>query len=152
MDDKPRIMVIKLKELICTAIFVILAILLIFLLVNAVFFKDNETSTPTETPTASYTPGSYTSSFSIGSIPMEVCVKVDSTRIVDISVYPVCNSIQTSASYPFTLASIDKLEQNIIDSQSIDNTYQSSESPYSYSVLIDSIRTAISKATPYETD
>ncbi len=79
MSDNPKIMVFQLKELIYTLIFIVLGILLIFLLVYMFLHNDDEEAADT-----SYTPGTYSSAMTIGSIPVEVSVKVDSDRIIDI--------------------------------------------------------------------
>lgn len=140
MRDNPKIMVFQLKELIYTLIFVILGILLIFLLVY-MFLHDDDT----ETSDTSYTPGTYTSAMTIGSIPVEVSVKVDAERIIDIELTPVEDTVETM--YPLLQSSLDNIKDQILSSQSLENIYLTSDSIYTYNVLMDAISTALDKAT-----
>lgn len=139
MNSNPKIVVFQLKELIYTIIFVILAILLILLLVF-MFLHDKDT----EETDASYNPGTYASSLTIGSIPVEVSVKVDSERIVDVTLSPIGDSVETI--FPLLESSIDTMKKQIISTQSLDNVYLTSDSQYTYTVLMDAIRTALDKA------
>jgi uncharacterized protein with FMN-binding domain len=139
MSDNPKIMVIRLKELIYTIIFVILGILLIFLLIY-MFLRNDDT----DTDEASYTPGTYTSVMTIGSMPVEMSVKVDSDRILDIEIIPVKDSV--AAVYPLLTSSLDNIKDQIISSQSLENIYLTSDSMYTYNVLMNAISTALDKA------
>lgn len=140
MSDNPKIMVFQLKELIYTLIFIVLGILLIFLLVY-MFLHDDEN----ETADTSYTPGTYSSAMTIGSIPVEVSVKVDAERIIDIELTPVEDTVETV--YPLLQSSLNNIKDQIISSQSLENIYLTSDSIYTYNVLMDAISTALNKAT-----
>ena len=142
MSDNPKIMVFQLKELIYTLIFIVLGILLIFLLVYMFLHNDDEEAADT-----SYTPGTYSSAMTIGSIPVEVSVKVDSYRIIDIELMPVEDTVETM--YPLLQSSLNNIKDQIISSQSLENIYLTSDSIYTYNVLMDAISTALSKATSH---
>ncbi|MFG6327276.1 MAG: hypothetical protein K1W00_10535 [Lachnospiraceae bacterium] len=142
MSDNPKIMVFQLKELIYTLIFIVLGILLIFLLVYMFLHNDDEEAADT-----SYTPGTYSSAMTIGSIPVEVSVKVDSDRIIDIELMPVEDTVETM--YPLLQSSLNNIKDQIISSQSLENIYLTSDSIYTYNVLMDAISTALSKATSH---
>ena len=142
MSDNPKIMDFQLKELIYTLIFIVLGILLIFLLVYMFLHNDDEEAADT-----SYTPGTYSSAMTIGSIPVEVSVKVDSDRIIDIELMPVEDTVETM--YPLLQSSLNNIKDQIISSQSLENIYLTSDSIYTYNVLMDAISTALSKATSH---
>lgn len=142
MSDNPKIMVFQLKELIYTLIFIVLGILLIFLLVYMFLHNDDDEAADT-----SYTPGTYSSAMTIGSIPVEVSVKVDSDRIIDIELMPVEDTVETM--YPLLQSSLNNIKDQIISSQSLENIYLTSDSIYTYNVLMDAISTALSKATSH---
>ena len=142
MSDNPKIMVFQLKELIYTLIFIVLGILLIFLLVYMFLHNDDEEAADT-----SYTPGTYSSAMTIGSIPVEVSVKVDSDRIIDIELMPVEDTVETM--YPLLQSSLNNIKDQIISSQSLENIYLTSDSIYTYNVLMDALSTALSKATSH---
>lgn len=140
MSGNPKIVVFQLKELIYTAIFVILGILLILLLVSMFLHGEDDS----ESAAAAYVPGTYSTSLTIGSIPMEVSVKVDSERIVDIGIVPAGDSVETV--YPLMQSSIENIKGQIISSQSLEDIYLTSDSPYTYQVLMDAISSALKKA------
>ena len=139
MNSNPKIVVFQLKELIYTIIFVILGILLILLLIF-MFLRDDSS----EETNTSYVPGTYSSSLTIGSIPVEVCVKVDSERIVDVNLSPALDSVETM--FPLLESSLDSIKEQIISSQSLDNLQISSDNQYTYAVLVEAIKTALEKA------
>lgn len=139
MSSNPKIVVFQLKELIYTIIFVILGILLILLLIF-MFLRDDSS----EETNTSYVPGTYSSSLTIGSIPVEVCVKVDSERIVDVNLSPALDSVETM--FPLLESSLDSIKEQIISSQSLDNLKISSDNQYTYAVLVEAIKTALEKA------
>ncbi len=139
MSSNPKIVVFQLKELIYTIIFVILGILLILLLIF-MFLRDDSS----EETNTSYVPGTYSSSLTIGSIPVEVCVKVDSERIVDVNLSPALDSVETM--FPLLESSLDSIKEQIISSQSLDNLQISSDNQYTYAVLVEAIKTALEKA------
>lgn len=139
MNSNPKIVVFQLKELIYTIIFVILGILLILLLIF-MFLRDDSS----EETNTSYVPGTYSSSLTIGSIPVEVCVKVDSERIVDVNLSPALDSVETM--FPLLESSLDSIKEQIISSQSLDNLKISSDNQYTYAVLVEAIKTALEKA------
>ena len=139
MSSNPKIVVFQLKELIYTIIFVILGILLILLLIF-MFLRDDSS----EETNTSYVPGTYSSSLTVGSIPVEVSVKVDSERIVDVNLSPAVDSVETM--FPLLESSVDSIKEQIISSQSLDNIQVSSDSQYTYAVLMNAIKTALEKA------
>ena len=139
MSSNPKIVVFQLKEMIYTIIFVILGILLVLLLVFMFLKGSSEEDTE-----SSYVPGTYTSSLTIGSMPVEVSVKVDSDRIIDIGIVPVGDAVETM--YPMLKSSVENIKSQIISSQSLENIYLTSDSTYTYAVLMDAIKTALNKA------
>lgn len=163
-------MVFKLKELIYTGIFILLGLLLIIFLVK--MFKSDKKETPKVTtqhseissesdtiieseeisstapakknPRNKYSPGIYTSSLILNNsaLEIEVCVSVNS--IDSISIKNMDEVISTM--YPLMNNSISDLENQILNSQSLDNITYSAENRYTYMVLLDTISHALSKA------
>ena len=78
MDSKTKIVVLHTKELIYTAVFALLCILLIVLLF--VMFGPGHTDKK-QTSHKQYTPGTYTSTLTLNNTNLEVEVSVDSSRI-----------------------------------------------------------------------
>lgn len=145
MSSKTKIVVLRMKELIYTAIFVALGILVIILLIS-MFRKDNtaETSTTVGKET-SYTPGVYSSSISINNQSIDMAVTVDSDHINSIQFVNLEESITTM--YPLMQTSLDALSSQILENQSTENVTYPEESKYTSQVLLNAIESALAKAT-----
>lgn len=140
VSSKPRIIVFQLKELIYTAIFVILGILLVLLLIFMFLPKGSE-----DADAVKYVAGTYTSSTIINSIPMEVAVTVDSDHINSIELINVSSAIETM--YPLISPSMEDIEKQILDSQDLSNIQYNDENKFTYLVLISAINSALDKAS-----
>ena len=140
MSTNPKIFVFHLKELIYTAIFVILGILLILLLIF--MFKPDRKSSPDSTST--YNPGVYTTSLELNGSSFEVEVVVDSDNINSVSLKNTDETV--SAMYPLMSMSIEDISSQIIDSQSTDSITYSEDNKYTYSILIDAVNRTLEKA------
>ena len=86
--SKPKIVVVKLKQLLLTAALVLLGIILILLGIawastkkEASSTKGTPSNTPHETTTKLYNPGVYTSSISIGDTLVHLELVCDDTHI-----------------------------------------------------------------------
>lgn len=95
MSSKTKIVVLHMKEIIYTVLFVILGILLLILLAVMFFPKDKETSAGT----ANYTPGVYTSSVTLNNMELLLEVTVDESHINSIRCSNLDETVTTM--YPF---------------------------------------------------
>ena len=93
---------LHLKELIYTAIFAVLGILLILLLIF-MFLPDNKDNATKET--MKYTAGVYTSSIQLNNNAIDVEVMVDDTHINSISLVNLDET--TAAMYPLMQPALD---------------------------------------------
>mgnify|MGYP001086051038 CR=1 FL=1 len=112
MSSKTKIVVLHLKELIYTAIFAVLGILLILLLVF-MFLPDSKNKTTKET--MKYTAGVYTSSIQLNDNAIDVEVMVDDNNINSISLVNLDET--TAAMYPLMQPALDNLSQQIYEKQ-----------------------------------
>lgn len=141
---KTKIVVIQMKELIYTAIFAGLGILLIVLLI-IMFLPSGSQSEKTETDTAGiYTPGIYTSQIALGDTTLNLEIAVDSDQIKSVSLVNLEESVTTM--YPLVKPSLESIEKELIAGTSLDDIPLSEKSKYTESLLIDGIRTALEKA------
>ena len=140
MSGNPKIFVFHLKELIYTAIFVILGILLILLLIY--MFKSESDSSPNSKST--YNPGVYTTSLELNGSSFEVEVVVDSENINSVSLKNTDEAV--SAMYPLMSMSIQDIANQIVDTQSTDSITYSEDNKYTYSILIDAVNRTLEKA------
>lgn len=141
MSSKTKIVVLRMKEIIYTAIFIGLAVLLISLLL-IMFRPKKGSSAPSQA--ASYVPGVYTSSLTLGSQNINVEVAVDSEQITSVSFVSLDEAVTTM--YPLMQPVMEDLENQIINSQSLENLSYSLETRYTSQALIDAIETALDKA------
>ena len=147
MGNKTKIVVLRLKEIIYTAIFALLAVLFVVLLV-IMFFPQKE-NTPEELPeteSSLYQPGVYNHSLTLGSQTIDIEVTVDDSNINNIRLINL--NEETETMYPLLEPSFEDLVHQILTAQSLDGLTYSDDAKYTSLVLLDGIRSALSKATP----
>jgi uncharacterized protein with FMN-binding domain len=143
MSAKTKIVVLRMKEIIYTAIFLGLAIFLIALCFIMFRPKAKTTSAP---DAAIYVPGVYSAALTLGSEQAEIQVTVDRDRINSISLVPLSEAVTTM--YPLMQPALDTLESQILASQSTENLTYPDASRYTSAVLLEAINTALEKAKP----
>ena len=138
MSAKTKIVVVKAKELIYTALFVCLGIILILLLIF--MFAPEEKST--KTSAGVYTPGVYTSTIALGDNTLDVAVSVDADHITSVSL----NHLSDSVMYPLLEPSLEEINAQLENISSIDDLKLNSENKYTGLILQQAIKNALSKA------
>lgn len=141
MSSKTKIVVLRMKEIIYTAIFLGLGILLILLLF--IMFRPKK-DVAASSDQILYIPGVYTASLQLGSQEVNVEVAVDSDRITSITMVPLTDSVATM--YPLVQPSLESLTSQICERQSLENLTYPEETRYTSQVLIRAIDTALKKA------
>lgn len=141
MSSKTKIVVLHLKELVYTAIFATLGILLIILLIF-MFLPDNKDKNTKETMT--YTAGVYTSSIQLNDNAIDVEVVVDDNHINSISLVNLDET--TAAMYPLMQPALDNLTQQIYEKQSLEDISYADDNQYTSMVLLNAIESALEKA------
>jgi uncharacterized protein with FMN-binding domain len=142
MSSKTKIVVIQLKELIYTAIFVVLGILLILLLIFMFLPKNHKDDA--EPSSSQYIPGVYSSSLTLGENPVEIEVTVDSDHINSIRTVNLNETVTTM--FPLLEPSLNSLSEQILQTQSLENISFSDDNKYTSSLLLNAIKEALSKA------
>lgn len=143
MSSKTKIVVLKMKEIIYTAIFIGLAILLITLFL-IMFRPGKAAETSADAASQLYTPGIYSASLTIGNQNINVEVAVDAQKIQSVSFVSLDETVTTM--YPLMQPVLEDLESQIVSSQSLDSLSYSMETRYTSQALIQAIETALSKA------
>ena len=147
MSSKTKIVVLRMKELIYTGIFVALGILLILLLVYMFAPKDQKSSTSAD---AAYIPGVYTSSITLGGTAVDIAVTVSETRIEAIACNNLDETIETM--YPLMQPALDNLADQICETQSLDGLDYSEETQYTSQVILGAVERALEKAAAPQAD
>lgn len=145
MSSKTKIVVLHLKELVYTAIFATLGILLIILLIF-MFLPDSKDKDTKET--ATYTAGVYTSSIQLNDNAIDVEVVVDESHINSISLVNLDET--TAAMYPLMQPALDNLSQQIYEKQSLEDISYENDNQYTSMVLLNAIESALEKAAGEE--
>lgn len=162
MSSKTKIVVLHMKEIIYTGIFLVLGIiLLIFLILLFVPGEDNGTpsdSQPTPTIEASpspdtavssstiYIPGIYNTELVLNDQIINVEVIADQNQITSINLVNLNEAVATM--YPLLQPTFDSLAEQICEKQSLEDISYEQESKYTSLVLLEAIRKCIEKATP----
>ncbi len=141
MSSKTKIVVLRMKEIIYTAIFVGLGILLITLFL--VMFRPKNSVATSGDPVL-YVPGVYSSAITLNSQDINVEVTVDSKKITSVSLIPLSEAVTTM--YPLMQPAMDNLSEQILKNQSTENISYSTETRYTSGVLLKAVNQALSKA------
>ncbi len=142
MSSKTRIVVLKMKELIYPAVFLGLAVVLITLFL--IMFRPRQEDPAPATWPASYIPGVYSASLTLGSQNLNVEVAVDADKIQSVSFVSLDEAVTTM--YPLMQPVMEDLEQQILKSQSTKDLSYSMETRYTSQSLISAIDMALEKA------
>ena len=143
MSSKTKIVVLRMKEIIYTAIFIGLGILLVMLLF--IMFRPKKDA-PASSDRVLYIPGVYSAALTLGSQEINVEVTVDSDEITSISMVPLSDSVATM--YPLVQPSLDNLTKQICKTQSLKNLTYTDETRYTSQALLSAIERALKKAKP----
>lgn len=150
-----KLIVLKSKELIYTAILV--ALIAVFVIIMICMFghradkkkKSEAVQTSAKADTAvtaapEYTPGTYSAAMTLGESTISVVVTVDSSYITDVSFVNLDESVKTM--YPLLEASLEDINTQLHYVSSVDDITPSDGSSYTTLLLVNAIRTALEDA------
>lgn len=133
-----KIIVVQLKELIKTAVFAVIGILLIILLIYFFIPKDNNKQ-------ALYIPGIYSSEIVLHNNPVSIEVTVSENEIEDIQLMNMGETQEVF--YPLFEPAMEELAKEIIDRQSLEVS-TSTDTSVTSQILLDAVGSALEKAKP----
>ena len=140
MSSKTKIIVLHMKEIIYTAVFATLAVILILLLLF-MFLPKNKEAKISE---AEYMPGVYTSTVTLNNTAREVEVTVDESHINSIRFSNLDDTV--AAMFPLIQPAIEDIAEQVYERQSLQDIQYSEENPYTSQIIIDAIEEALKKA------
>lgn len=140
MSSRTKIVVLHMKEIIYTAVFATLAILLIILLLFMFLPKNKEVKSNEE----QYLPGVYTSTVTLNNTALEVEVTVDESHINSIRFSNLDETVATM--FPLIQPAIEDIAEQVYEHQSLENIQYSEDNPYTSQVIINAIEEALKKA------
>ena len=144
MSGKTKIVVLKLKELICAGIFLVLGILAVILLAITFTNKDENNSPTLQDSSAIYVPGTYTTAMVLNGSNVELAVTVDETAILSIELQNMDETV--SVMYPLMEPALEELASQIMENQSIEGIQYSSDNLYTSTVLLNAITSSLNQA------
>lgn len=149
MHSKTKIVVLHMKELIYTGIFIALGILFILLLLFMFLPKDDSAKQITETLsenklTASYIPGVYTTSINLNNYSMDIEVVVNETLITSLRLVNLDEQI--TSMYPLIEPSFHAISEQLQTQQSLVNITYAQENRYTSLLLINALSSCLDKA------
>lgn len=144
MSGKTKIVVLKLKELVCVGIILVLAILAVIFLAGIFSGKDTNTVSQPEDSSAIYIPGTYTTAMVLNGSHVELAVTVDETAILAIELANMDETV--SVMYPLMEPALEELASQIMEKQSIEGIQYSSDNLYTSTVLLNAITASLNQA------
>jgi len=146
MSAKTKIVVLHMKEVIYTAIFVALGIFLILLFIY-MFLPDHTSEKQILNETApTYMAGVYTASIDAGNQALQIEVIVDKEHINSIRLMNLDETADVSN--PLLETTLNSISEQILSNQSLEGVTCSETSRYTAQALYEAIHYAIGKATP----
>lgn len=141
--SKTRIVIIQLKEIIYTVIFVGLGILLILLLVF-MFLPNKGSGTDRSEIEPTYKSGVYTSQLTLNGTTLNLEVVVDENHINSVRLINTSDAVKTM--YPLIEPALEQIEEQLSDNVAIDDITLSKDSQYTESLLLDAVDKTLEKA------
>lgn len=150
MSSKTKIVVLHMKEVIYTAIFLVLAILLIVLLFTMFGAKKKSgDAADADVSEVLYVPGVYTSTIELNGQTFDVEVTVDENHINSIALNNLSET--ATAMYPLMEPTLESLASQIYTTQSTENISFGDDNKYTSQLLLQAIDAALDKAKAEET-
>lgn len=155
--SRTRIVILQVKELIYTAIFVALGILLLILLFF-MFWPDKEkeagstasnavsSTTAEETADAGlYRSGVYTSELSLGNSTINLQVTLDTDRVKSVELVNLDDSVSTM--YPLLQPAVEDISNQLAQNVSPEEVVLSDDSQYTQQMILDTISGILDEAS-----
>ena len=148
MNSKTKIVVLRLKEVLLTGLFVLLGIILVVVLVVSFLPKKKETSQPANAVaenTLSYIPGTYSTSLILNDMTANIEVIVDENYISSVRFVELNETLKTK--YPLLEPALSDIASQLIETQSMENIVYSDDMRYTATLLIGAIESALDEAS-----
>ncbi len=139
MSSKTKIIIMKKRELIYTAIFAALGITLLVLLF--LMFRPQNSTPSQSTRAAAYVPGVYSTPVTLNNNVMDLQVIVDAGHINSIRLVNLSEA--SAAMFPLMQPALDKIAVQVCDTQSTSNIYYEASSQYTSQMLLQAIDEAL---------
>lgn len=146
MKSKTHIVVLRMRELIYTALFLVFAVILVLLLIFMFGKKKENTSSAPASVSSLYVAGVYTSSLVLNDNIVDIQVTVDQDHINAVSIVNLEESVATM--YPLLESCIGDISSQLANNIPLENITYDTSNQYTSSMLITAIERALAKAAP----
>lgn len=153
--SNPKIVVVKLKEILLTAGLVLLGILAIMLVIAIISVNEESTpgtglstAVPNSTAGARYHPGVYTSSLSVGDTTVHLELVCDSNHINSVRLVHLDEAVETM--YPLLHPALEDLELQLSRDIPPSELVFTDGSHYTQTLLLEAIEHTLEKAAVTE--
>lgn len=140
--SKTKIVVLHMKEIIYTAIFVGLGILLILLLVFMFLPKNTDSTSDNDAPI--YKPGVYTSQMTLNNATLNLEVIVDENHVNSVKFVNIDKEVTTM--YPLVAPALEDIASQLYLDVPVDEVLISDSSKYTSVKILDTIKSTLQKA------
>lgn len=144
MSSKPKIVVLKLREILYTFVLLFLVAVLILCLILMFRKKPDPAASNVVSTQGTYTPGIYTAPLSLGDSVVDVEVTVDQNQIHGIRLVHLNDAV--AAAYPLVTSSLDHIASQILEKQSLAEIRAPQENRYTAQLLFSAIAKALDLA------
>ncbi len=141
---KTKIVVIQLKEIIYTVIFAALGILLILLLIFMFKGGKGKDGEEASNETNLYTAGTYSSTFTLNDMALNMVVVVDKDHINSVEIENLDEAVTTM--YPLIQPSLKAIALQLYNDVPINEVEFMEDSKYTQQLLVEAIQTTLEKA------
>ena len=142
MHSKTKIVVLHMKELIYTGLFILLGVLFIILLV--IMFNPTRDNSPKDSSSA-YIPGVYTTSLIMQGSAVDLEVVVNESQITSIRFVNLDDTVTTL--YPLMEPALEDIANQIYENQDLSMVKYNNENRYTSLMLLDAIGNTLEKAS-----
>ena len=142
MSSKTKIVVLHMKEVVYTAVFLALALIMFSGKKDSA--KKPSVTTAASAENARYIPGIYTSTISLGDQTFDVQVNVEQDRITAISLNNLSET--TAAMYPLMEPALDSIASQIYVNQTTEGLIYGEDDRYTSELLVSAINQALEQA------
>jgi len=144
--SQTKIVILQMKEIIYTAIFIGLGLLLVLLLL-LMFHpgKEKDMESLPSTSEALYTPGIYTTELTLGSHRVNLEVLLDSDHVSGVQLTTLDESVTTM--YPLLEPVVEDISTQLSSGITLDNVVLSTESQYTQMLILQAVDEILDKAS-----
>lgn len=141
MHSKTKIVVLHMKSLIFTGLFVLAGVLVLFLLF--LLFSPGKTESASNTQDAIYKPGIYNTTLTLNGMHVNMEVALDADHINAVNMTYLDDSVATM--YPLLQPAFEDIQSQVCEQQSLSGVRCKEDQKYTSYLLLQAIQSSLAK-------